>query len=112
MLDQVACIAQAAEVLTGTAGTPQERLAKGFKAFRKATICIEHWPVDLWEEYDRICNTLLAAGTWQKTIDRMDSTTAGECARKVSKAMRDLAIGVELATGRTRPPVTMNSLSI
>jgi hypothetical protein len=60
MLNQVQSIVQAAEIVVGTAGTPQERLAKGFKAFRQATILSNDWPVALWEKYNCICNTLLA----------------------------------------------------
>jgi hypothetical protein len=97
MLDQVYSIIQAAEILVGTVGTPQERLAKGFKAFRRATIFSDDWPVGLWVKYNCICETLLAGGTWQKTIGRMDLKTASECATQISKAMRDLAVAVELA---------------
>lgn len=98
MLDQVHRINQAAEMIVGPIGTPQERLAQGFKAFRKATILSNAWTVALWEQYNEICGTLLAGGTWQKTIDRMDLKTASECASQVSKAMKDLADAVELAT--------------
>jgi hypothetical protein len=97
LLDQVHRIIQAAEILTGAVGTPQERLAEGFKAFRRATISSNAWSVALWEQYNDICGTLLAGGTWQKTIGRMDLKTASECASQVSKAMRDLALAVELA---------------
>jgi hypothetical protein len=97
MLDQFHSINQAAEVLVGTVGTPHERLAKGFKAFRRATIFSNDWPVAFWEKYNCICDTLLAGGTWQKTIDRMDLKTASECATQISRAMKDLAVAVELA---------------
>ena len=97
MVDQFHSIKQAAEILVGTVGTPQERLAKGFKAFRRATIFNKDWPVALWEKYNCICNTLLAGGTWQKTLDRMDLKTASECATQISRAMKDLAVAVELA---------------
>ena len=108
MLDQFQSIIQAAEILADTVGTPQQRLAKGFKAFRRATISSNDWPVDLWERYDCICNTLLAGGTWQKTIDRMDLKTAGECATQISKAMTDLAFAVEFARSHVviLPPAT------
>ena len=97
MLNQVHSIVQAAEIVVGTVGTPQERLAKGFKAFRQATMLSNDWPVTLWEKYNGICDTLLAGGTWQKTIDRMDLKTASQCATQISKAMKDLAVGVKLA---------------
>ena len=97
MLDQFHSINQAAEILVGTVGTPQERLAKGFTAFRRATIFSNDWPVQLWEKYDCICNTLLGNRTWQKTIDSMDLKTASECATQISKAMKDLAVAVEVA---------------
>ena len=92
MMDQFHSINQAAEILVGTVGTPQERLAKGFKAFRRETILSNGWPTEVWEKYDCICNTLLAGGTWQKTIDRMDLKTASECATQISQAMKDLAM--------------------
>ena len=96
MLDQLHSINQAAEILAGSVGTPQEQLAKGFKAFRQATIFSDDWPVESWERYDCICNTLLAGGTWQKTIDSMDLKTASECTTQISEAMKDLAADVEL----------------
>ena len=106
MLDQFHSINQAAEILVGSVGTPHERLAKGFKAFRRATILSNDWPVALWEKYNGICETLLAGGTWQKTIDTMDVTTASECASQISEAMKDLAVGVELARSQVviHPP--------
>jgi hypothetical protein len=97
MLDQFHTITQSAEILVGTVGTPQDRLAKGFKAFRRATIFSDDWPVALWEKYNCICDTLLAGGTWRKTIDRMDLKTASECVTQISTAMKDLAVAVELA---------------
>ena len=97
MLDQAYDINHAAEIVAGTVGTPQERLAKGFKAFRQATIFSSDWPVELWEKYNGICDTLLAGGTWQKTIGRMDLKTASQCAMQISEAMKDLAVAVELA---------------
>ena len=97
MLDQVHSIIQAAEILVGTVGTPQEQLAKGFKAFRRAVIFSDNWPVELWDKYNGICDTLLAGGTWQKTIGGMDLKTASECATQISGAMKELAVAVELA---------------
>ena len=97
MLDQVHSIIQSAEILVGIVGTPQERLTKGFKAFRRATIFSNDWPVGLWEKYNCLCGTLLAGGTWQKTIDKMDLKAASECATQISKAMKDFAVAVELA---------------
>lgn len=97
MLDQVHSIVQAAKILADTVGSPHERLAKGFKAFRRATIFSDDWPVGLWEKYNCICETLLAGGTWQQTIGRMDLKTASECATHISKAMKDLAVAVEIA---------------
>ena len=108
MLEQFHSINQAAEILVGTVGTPQERLAKGFRAFRRATIFSNDWPVALWEKYNCICDTLLAGGTWQKTIDRMDLKAASECATQISKAMKDLAVAVKLARSHLVivPPAT------
>jgi len=108
MLDQFHSINQAAEILVGTVGTPQERLAKGFKAFRRATIFSNDWPAALWDKYNCICDTLLAGGTCQKTIDRMDLKTASECAAQISRAMKDLAVAVELARSHVviQPPAT------
>lgn len=97
MLDQVNDIKQAAEIVVGAVGTPHERLAKGFKAFRQATLLNNDWSVDVWEKYNGICNMLLAGGTWQKTIGRMDLKTASQCAVQVSKEMKDLAVAVEFA---------------
>jgi hypothetical protein len=104
MLDQYHSITQAAGIVAGTAGSPQERLAKGFKAFRRATILSNDWPVELWEKYDCICNTLLAGGTWQRTIDKMDLKAASECGAQISKAMKDLAVDVELARRHAEVP--------
>ena len=108
MLDQVHSIIQAAEILVGTVGTPQDRLAKGFTAFRQAAIFSDDWPVAVWGKYNCICETLLAGGTWQKTIGRMDVKTASECATHISKAMKDLAVAVELASSHVAilSPVT------
>lgn len=108
MLDQFHSIIQAAEIVVGTVGTPQQRLAKGFKAFRLATIFSKDWSAELWEKYDCICNTLLAGGTWQKTIDRMNLTTASDSATQISEAMKDLAVAVELARSQVviLPPAT------
>lgn len=111
MVDQVRSIIQAAEMLVGTVGTPQERLAKGFTAFRQAAIFSEDWPVDVWEEYNCICGTLLAGGTWQKTIGRMGLKTASECAIQICEAMKDLAVAVQLARSRLAilPPATTST---
>ena len=108
MLDQFHSINQAAEILVGTVGTPQERLARGFKAFRRAAIFSNDWPVGLWEKYNDICETLLAGGTWQKTIGSMTLKTASECATQISNAMKDLAVAVELVRSRVviLPPAT------
>jgi hypothetical protein len=108
MLDQCHSITQAADILVGAVGTPQERLAKGFKAFRRATIFSNDWPVELWEKYNCICDIFLAGGTWQKTIGRMDLKTASECAPQVSKAMKDLAAAVEVVRRQVvnPPPAT------
>lgn len=100
MLDQVHSILQAAEILVDSVGTPQERLAKGFKAFRRATILSTDWSAALWEKYDFICDILLAGGTWQKTIAGMDPKTASECASQVSEVMKDLAIAVAVARNK------------
>lgn len=111
MLDQSHNINQAAEILVGTVGTPQERLAKGFKAFRRATIISNNWPVELWEKYNCICDTLLAGGTWQKTIDRMDPKTASRCAERVSAAMKDLALAVQFVRSHPlKPPPATTSI--
>ena len=113
MLDQFHSINRAAEILVGSVGTPHERLAKGFKAFRQATIFSNDWPVALWEKYNGICETLLAGGTWQKTIDTMDVTTASECASQISEAMKDLAVAVELARSQVEilPPLPVFDMS-
>ena len=108
MLDQFHSINQAAEILIGSGGTPQERLAKGFKAFRQATLFSSDWPTALWEKYNGICETLLAGGTWQKTMDRMDLKTASKCATQISEAMKDLAVAVELAGSQVVIPPTPN----
>ena len=97
MLDQFHSILQAAEMSIDTVGTPQERLAKSFRAFRRATVFNNDWPAELWEKYNGICNTLLAGGTWQGTIGRVDLKTASQCATQISEAMKDLAVAVELA---------------
>jgi hypothetical protein len=97
MMDQFHSIIQAAEILVGTVGTPQERIARSFKAFRQATLFSNDWPVELWERYNGICATLLSGGTWQKTIARMDLKAANECARHIYKAMKNLAAAVETA---------------
>jgi hypothetical protein len=97
MLDQFNRITQAVEILNSTSGTPQERLVKGFKAFYRATIVSDDWPAPLWDQYNGICETLLAGGTLQNTADGMDLETAGQCARQVAKDMTDLAAAVELA---------------
>lgn len=104
MLDQFHSIVQAAEILVGSVGSPHERLAKGFKAFRQATIFSNDWPVELWEKYNGICETLLAGGTWQKTIARMDLETASQCATHISKAMKNLAVAVDVARKRAMAP--------
>jgi hypothetical protein len=112
MSDQVHNIIEAAKTLVGTVGTPQERLAKGFKAFRQATIFSNDWPVEVWEKYNCICDTLLAGGTWQKTIGKMDMKTASKCATQISKAMKDLAIAVEFARRHVAiPPPTTTPLA-
>jgi hypothetical protein len=111
--DQVRGINQAAEMVVGTVGTSKERLANGFKAFRQATIFSNDWPVALWEKYNCICETLLAGGTWQKTIDGMDLKTASECATQISKVMKDLAVAVELARRHVMlPPPATTSVSV
>ncbi len=89
MSEQVYNIIKAAKTLVGTVGTPQERLAKGFTAFRQATVFSDDWPVELWEKYNCICDTLLAGGTWQKTIGTMDLKTASKCAMHISKTIRN-----------------------
>jgi len=113
MLDQFHSILQAAEMSIDTVGTPQERLAKSFRAFRRATVFNNDWPAELWEKYNCICDTLLAGGTWQKTIDRMDLKTASECATQVSTAMKDLAAAVERARSHVAiPPPAITPLSV
>ena len=97
MSDQVDNIIEAAKILVGAVGTAQERLAKGFRAFRQATLLSSDWSVVSWEKYNGICDILLAGGTWQKTIGRMDEKTASQCAAQVSQAMKDLAVAVEFA---------------
>lgn len=109
MLDQVRSIVQAADMLVGRVGTPQERLAKGFTAFRQAAIFSQDWPVDVWEKYNCICETLLAGGTWQKTIGRMGLQAASECATQISRAMNDLAVAVELARSSRSDSASRNS---
>jgi hypothetical protein len=105
MLDQFNRITQAAEILSGTFGTPQDRLVKGFKAFYRATIVSDDWPAHLWEKYNNICETLLAGGTLQKTVDGMNPKSAGECSKQVAQDMKDLAAAVELVrTQRMIPP--------
>jgi hypothetical protein len=108
MLDQCHSINQAAEIVVGPVGSPHERLVNGFRAFRRATIASDDWPVDLWAKYDCICNTLLAGGTWQKTIDRMDLKTANECATPISNAMKGLADDMKRAMSHPaiRPSAT------
>ncbi len=96
MLDQFNRITEAADILSGISGTPQERLVKGFKAFYRATIVSDDWPAHLWEKYNDICETLLAGGTLQKTVDGMNLKIAGECSKKVAKDMTDLAAAVEI----------------
>ena len=105
MLDQFNRITQAAGILNGTVGTPQERLVRGFKAFYRAIIVSEDWPAHLWDQYNGICELVLAGGTLQKTADRMDLKTAGQCVRRVAMDMTDLAVAVELARmQRLMPP--------
>jgi hypothetical protein len=104
MLDQFHAIVQAAEMLVVSVGTPHERLAKAFKALRQATLFSNDWPVELWDKYNGICETLLAGGTWQKTIAGMDLETARECGTRLHKAMKSLAVAVEAARRRAMAP--------
>jgi hypothetical protein len=108
MLDQFHRINQAAEILNGASGTPQERLVRGFKAFYRAIIVSEDWPAHLWDQYNGICELVLAGGTLQKTANRMDLKTAGECAKRVATEMTDLAAAVDLVRAQrliSRPVV-------
>jgi hypothetical protein len=105
MLDQCHRIIQAAEIVNGVSGTPQERLVRGFKAFYRATIVSGDWPGHLWDQYNGICEVVLAGGTLQKTADRMDLNSANECVKRVASQMTDLAAAVELArTQQVIPP--------
>jgi hypothetical protein len=104
MLDQFNSIAQAAEMLVGRDGTPHERIAKGFSALRRATMFNNDWSVELWEKYNCICNTLLAGGTWQRTIARMDTATASKCATHIYREMKNLAFSVEVARRHAMAP--------
>ena len=52
MLNQFHLITQAAEILDGTTGAPQERLVKGFKASCRATIANEDWPASVWSVFN------------------------------------------------------------
>jgi hypothetical protein len=53
MLDHFRSTNQAAEIMVGTIGIPQERLANGFKAFRQATIVSNDWPVGLGDDCEK-----------------------------------------------------------
>jgi hypothetical protein len=112
MLDQFTRITQAAEIMNGASGTPQERLVRGFKAFYRAIIVSEDWPAHLWDQYNSICELVLAGGTLQKTADRMDLKTASECAERVATEMIDLAAAVDLArTHQLIPPPAVAPLA-
>ena len=88
-------IARAAEVLHGTAGTPQERLIRGGTLFWAATIFSGDWTSQLAENINHICRVLFANGTVRKTVARMDAKTASECASELGNEMTSVAAEIE-----------------
>ena len=84
-------VAKAAAVLYGTNGTPQERLIRGGTLFWVATIFSGDWTSHLAEKVNHICRVLFAGGTVRKTVARMDTRTASECATQLGNEMTSVA---------------------
>jgi hypothetical protein len=93
-------VAKAAEVLYGTAGTPQERLIRGGTLFWVATIFSGDWTSHLAQKVNHICRVLFAGGTVRKTVARMDTKTAGRCATQLGNEMASVATEIGQAQNR------------
>jgi hypothetical protein len=104
MPDSLYHVAQAAETLAGPHGTAKEKLVKAGGEFWAAMIYREEWTPELQVRAERICQTLLAGGTVEMTVNQMDSDTAARTATELTAALARLAADIARARDESRLP--------
>jgi hypothetical protein len=97
-------VAEAAETLAGPHGTAKEKLVKAGRQFWAAMRYLEEWPPELLDRADRICETLLAGGTIETTVRKMNPETAARTAIELRATIARLAADIAVArTGNQLP---------
>jgi hypothetical protein len=104
MSDLLHHVAQAAEIMADPHGTTKDKLAKAGREFWEALRYPCEWTPELQETADRICETLLAEGTIENTVNKMDSETATTTAIELAATMAWLAADIALARTRNQLP--------
>jgi hypothetical protein len=104
MPDSLYHVAQAAETLAGPHGTVKEKLVKAGGEFWAAMIYREEWTPELQGRAERICQTLLAGGTVEMTVNKMDPDTAARTVTELTEAMARLAADIAAAKEGNRLP--------
>jgi hypothetical protein len=102
MSDLLYHVVQAAETLAGPYGTAKEKLIRAGGEFWAAMWYRDEWTPELLEKADRICETLLAEGTIETTVNKMDSETAASTAEELTAAVAHLAADIAVASAESR----------
>ena len=98
-------VARAATFLTGTSGTPKEKLVIGGKMLRMAVMQPEDWTPTLLTKANGILKALLDNQKLEARVAQMDEKTASKCLSQLSKDMAELADDMEKARTRKKPGV-------
>jgi hypothetical protein len=104
MPDLLYHIAQAAETLAGPHGTVKRKLVQAGGEFWAAMQYREEWTPELLARADRICETLLADGTIETTVNKMEPEKAASIAIELAATMARLAADIAHARADSQLP--------
>jgi hypothetical protein len=104
MPDSLYHVTQAAETLAGSQGTAKEKLIKAGGEFWAAMWYRNEWTPELLLKADRICETLLADGPINTTVNNMDPETAARTATELAATMVRLLADIAVARTANQLP--------
>jgi hypothetical protein len=104
MPDLLYHVAEAAETLAGPYGTIKKRLVKAGGEFWATMQYRDEWTPELLDRADQICETLLAEGTIETTVRKMDPETVAMTAIGLAATMARLAADIAIARTRQQLP--------
>jgi hypothetical protein len=100
MHSQLHHVAEAAEILSSSLGTPKERLIVGGIRLWAAMLDPAAWPPGLLDKVTEMYAVFLTGGGVRRTVNQMDDETANKCLQQLARDTAELAADIEKAKPR------------